>query len=84
MDIFHAVKGVVDGFLHAAQADWWLEITTSLPSCTYYFGPFDHLAEAEAEYPGYLKDLTDEGATGIEYRIKRCTPTVMTICQEGD
>lgn len=27
---------------------WWVEIKTSQPACTYYFGPFDTEDEANA------------------------------------
>ncbi len=61
---------------------WWAEITTVKPHCVYYFGPFKNPAEAKAAYPGYVEDLTTEGAKEIVVVLKRCNPTELTICNE--
>lgn len=64
------------------NADWWAEIITIKPSCTYYFGPFESEIEAKELYPGYVEDLDNEGAIGIVVVIKRCQPEELTICKE--
>jgi hypothetical protein len=62
----------------------WVEITTSSPRCTYYFGPFASQAGAEDAHFGYLEDLKEEGAQGIKVVIKACKPTTLTIFDEGE
>lgn len=59
---------------------WWVEITTSVPQCTYYFGPFLTQEEAEASKDGYIEDLEGEGAEGIGVEVKRCKPKELTVC----
>lgn len=44
---------------------WWVEVETSFPTCTHFFGPFLSHQEAEEALPGYVKDLKDEQASGI-------------------
>lgn len=59
---------------------WWIEISTQSPQCTYYFGPFNSEAEAIANHQGYIEDLEQEGAQGIEYKIERCyRPRRLTV-----
>lgn len=48
---------------------WWLEINTSQPPCTYYFGPFISQAEAEGLKAGYIEDLEQERAGTIQSAI---------------
>lgn len=64
--------------------DWWAEIITTKPRCTYYFGPFETDVEAKETYFGYIEDLDSEGATGIVVVIKRCHPKVLTLCEEEE
>jgi Domain of unknown function (DUF1816) len=61
---------------------WWVEITTDLPRCTYYFGPFVTAVEADEAKTGYVEDLEGESAQGIQVTIKRCKPAQMTIDHE--
>lgn len=65
-------------------ADYWVEVSTQEPRCTYYFGPFEQKAEAEASVEGYLDDLRGEGAQGIDVVVKRCKPTMLTIFDETE
>jgi hypothetical protein len=60
---------------------WWVEVQTSVPQCTYYFGPFDYHDEAKASRAGYVEDLEGEGASDIVVRVKQCQPDVLTIDQ---
>ena len=53
---------------------WWIKIYTTIPSCTYYFGPFDSEAEAKGLQAGYVDDLLGEHAQGIGVEIKQCQP----------
>lgn len=76
------VKQLITGFVQSFTTPWWVEITTTSPSCTYHFGPFQSNAEAKAAYPGYTEDLNQEGAQGIVVVIKRCKPDVLTICDD--
>jgi Domain of unknown function (DUF1816) len=82
MNLLKNVKAVVGGFIQAIATRWWLEVTTTEPRCTYYFGPFNSVAEAETAHSGYIEDLQSEGAQGIAATIKRCNPTHMTVCDD--
>lgn len=58
---------------------WWLEIETQMPQCTYYFGPFNSITEAQRYQPGYIEDLLDEKAQGISWKLTQTQPTLLTI-----
>lgn len=58
---------------------WWVEILTTQPQCTYYFGPFASINEANIATPGYVEDLESELAQDIQTHIKRCKPPILTI-----
>ena len=66
------------GQLHLS---WWIEINTSVPLCTYYFGPFNSQAEARDSRTGYVDDLFQEGARDIVALIKHCQPQKLTVDQ---
>lgn len=61
---------------------WWVKISTTIPSCIYYFGPFDTFREARLSQTGYIDDLVEEKAQGITVEIKRCRPIEMTIFED--
>lgn len=63
---------------------FWVKIVTGDPQCTYYFGPFFSYQQAIAAQPGYLDDLQEEGAQGIQVQIQRIKPVELTIFSEGD
>lgn len=87
MQLLHLFRAALSGLLsqvrHESASDWWVEITTIHPSCTYYFGPFESASAAQAASPGYVEDLEGEAAQGIAVSIKRCQPEVLTICSES-
>ena len=59
---------------------YWLEISTKVPRCIYYFGPFDSPLEAKALQAGYIEDLMSEEAQGIHIELIQCTqPQNLTI-----
>lgn len=58
---------------------WWVEVVTALPSCTYYFGPFASVQEADLAQVGFFEDLKQEGAKGVTIQIKQCQPKKLTI-----
>jgi Domain of unknown function (DUF1816) len=58
---------------------WWIEVFTAQPKCTYYFGPFAHMEEAQGAIQDYIEDLESEAAQGIQAEIKRCKPVELTI-----
>ncbi|MCX7594815.1 MAG: DUF1816 domain-containing protein [Fischerella sp.] len=73
----------IKSILLSPMIAWWVEITTKLPRCTYYFGPFQNLEQAQTACLGYVEDLKSEQAQGIEIKIiKRFQPDVLTICDE--
>lgn len=61
---------------------FWVEIITENPNCTYYFGPFLTLEDAETAKFGYMEDIETEGAQGIKVTIKRCKPSELTIAED--
>jgi hypothetical protein len=63
---------------------WWIKVVTQSPACTYYFGPFDSLSEAESKQLEYIQDIKEEGAAEIISQIQRCQPQQLTICEEED
>ncbi|MEA5535753.1 DUF1816 domain-containing protein [Crocosphaera sp. XPORK-15E] len=58
---------------------YWAEIITESPQCTYYFGPFSSKQEADEASTGYLEDLHNEGAQGVNVIVKRCKPSNLTV-----
>ncbi len=66
---------------YQSKLSWWVEINTSVPLCTYYFGPFDSQEEARDSRTGYIDDLYQEEARGIIASIKQCQPVGLTIDQ---
>lgn len=76
------LKELVINLLNFLGLAFWVEITTSSPRCTYYFGPFLTAQEAKVAQAGYLEDLEKEGAQGITVMVKRCKPTYLTIDDE--
>jgi hypothetical protein len=77
--LFQAIKEFMIGFSQAARQSWWVEVSTYEPQCVYYFGPFDRSIDAEAACPGYLEDLSCEGAIGVHSTVKRCHPSALTL-----
>ena len=63
--------------------NWWVEIQTNNPQCTYYFGPFETSVAASDLQDGFLEDLRQEQAQIITVEIKQCQPEELTICVEG-
>jgi Domain of unknown function (DUF1816) len=84
MKLFNILREIAAGFIQAMSnrmlSQWWAEITTTDPRCTYYFGPFGSALEARKAYPGYVEDLQNENAQGIAVTIKLCQPEILTIC----
>jgi hypothetical protein len=63
---------------------WWIEISTTQPHCTYYFGPFANASKAKLATKGYIKDLETESAQGIQTQVKRGKPNQLTIDHDID
>ena len=82
MESINTIKEMIANFLPMNPQNWWVEVTTELPRCTYYFGPFQNYQEAEMMYPGYIEDLEMEGAEQIQSAIKRCKPEKLTVFDE--
>ncbi len=62
---------------------YWLKISTKVPKCVYYFGPFDSPFEAKALQAGYIEDLIEEKALGIHIELEqRLQPEELTACEE--
>ncbi|WP_373545778.1 DUF1816 domain-containing protein [Chamaesiphon sp.] len=58
---------------------WWVEVLTTQPRCTYYFGPFRGVELANRAVSGYVEDLESESAQGIKIQVKRFRPDRITI-----
>lgn len=78
------IQSIWSDALNLIGQAWWVEINTDQPRCTYYFGPFATAIEADANKFGYIEDLEDELAQGIQITIKRCQPVQMTIDYESE
>lgn len=76
------MKEVLISILHSLGRAWWVEIVTESPRCTYYFGPFISAEEAQETKDGYIEDLQNEGAQGINFVVKRCKPNNLTLCED--
>jgi hypothetical protein len=73
------------GLKKKEESPYWLRITTKVPKCTYYFGPFDNLLVARASQGGYIEDLMAENAQGIHIELEQCSqPSELTICEEEE
>lgn len=77
------LKSYIADLFNRLGLAWWVEIKTSYPNCTYFFGPFHSRQEAAAAISGYVEDLEAEHAQGIVTTIQRVRPTTLTICSSG-
>jgi hypothetical protein len=77
--IYLALVGIV---FSAKNPKWWIKVDTKVPTCTYYFGPFESITEAESNHQDYLQDLQAEGAEDISYIIEKCSPKQLTIAED--
>jgi hypothetical protein len=77
--IYLALVGII---FSAKNPKWWIKVDTKVPTCTYYFGPFESITEAESNQVDYLQDLQAEGAEGISYVIEKCSPKQLTIAED--
>ncbi|CAA9588422.1 Hypothetical protein, Slr0957 homolog [uncultured Synechococcales cyanobacterium] len=68
----------------SSELAWWIEVITSQPRCTYYFGPFERAKEAEMAQAGYIEDLEQEGAQGITVKIKWGQPEELTLTEQQE
>jgi Domain of unknown function (DUF1816) len=82
MQALNTIKDLIANSLLANRQNWWVEVTTVEPNCTYYFGPFQNYQEAKVMCPGYIEDLQVEGAKKIKAFIKCCKPEILTVFDE--
>lgn len=76
------MKETLINLLNFSGLAWWVKIFTANPRCTYYFGPFLTSEEAKVAKAGYIEDLENEGAQGIQVSIEKCKPVELTIYDE--
>ncbi|NEP89072.1 MULTISPECIES: DUF1816 domain-containing protein [Okeania] len=76
------MKETLANLLNFSGLAWWVKIFTTNPCCTYYFGPFFTFEEAKAAEAGYIEDLKDESAQGIQVFIEQSKPVELTIYDE--
>lgn len=73
------------GLRKKEKVPYWLKISTKVPKCIYFFGPFDSPLEAKALQAGYIEDLMEENAQGIHIELERCPqPPQLTIYEEEE
>jgi Domain of unknown function (DUF1816) len=82
--LWKEIKETFIDLCHTVGLAWWVEIKTSNPNCTYYFGPFLKYSEAQATEGGYMEDLKQEGAQIISVRSKRCKPPKITLSEDAE
>ncbi|NEQ47412.1 MAG: DUF1816 domain-containing protein [Leptolyngbya sp. SIOISBB] len=73
------------GLFSGSEEKWWLEVKTSEPACTYYFGPFDLEQEAQLQQQGYIDDLQQEGSNVLSAKAIALStpPQQLTVYEEG-
>lgn len=76
------MKELIIEILNFFKLAFWVEIFTENPKCTYYFGPFLTIKEAQEASLGYVEDLRTENAQGIRTHVKRMKPSTLTICDD--
>ena len=81
-NIWQNIKEILTNFFQSLGWAWWIEVVTQNPCCTYYFGPFLSTKEAHTARNGYVEDLEQEGAIGINVAIRRCKPADLTITED--
>ena len=64
-----------------SKAPYWIEIQTKNPTCTYYFGHFNHPLAAKIMEQGYIRDLIEEKAIVTSIKLKRENPERLTIIE---
>lgn len=79
--LFNKLLNLIKILLNKINPPHWVIITTKQPNCVYYFGPFGNYSEASKMQNGYLEDLREEKAIGINVKIKRCLPKTLTIVE---
>jgi Domain of unknown function (DUF1816) len=79
IDLNRKITVIWTDILNFLGQAWWVEILTTQPQCTYYFGPFANIKEASLATPGYVEDLESESAQNIQTYLKRCKPSILTI-----
>jgi Domain of unknown function (DUF1816) len=84
METFPAIAAIWTDILNFLGLAWWVEVFTTQPQCTYYFGPFADSSSAMAETTGYVEDLEQESAQGIVAQVIRCKPDQITIEHNPD
>jgi hypothetical protein len=82
MDFKMKIAAIWTDILNFLGRAWWIEVLTTQPQCTYYFGPFADGKAANMAIQGYIEDLENESAQGIKTQVKRCKPDRLTI--DGD
>ncbi|AFY72615.1 protein of unknown function (DUF1816) [Synechococcus sp. PCC 7502] len=83
MEVTDNLKEIFISFVDTIGVAVWVEIVTESPTCTYYFGPFSGIAEAEIVKSGYVEDLESEKAIIKSIVVKRCKPQELTIFDES-
>ncbi len=73
------MKKILTELFKSIVQQYWIEIVTDKPICTYYFGPFLTRKEANLAQSGFIEDLETENAKVTKVETKRCQPQELTI-----
>ena len=73
------MKKILTEFFKNIVQQYWIEVITDKPICTYYFGPFFTRKGANLAQSGFIEDLETENAEITKVEVKRCQPQELTI-----
>ncbi len=73
------MKKILTEFFKNIVQQYWIEVITDKPICTYYFGPFLTRQGANLAQSGFIEDLETENAKITKVETKRCQPQELTI-----
>ncbi len=85
IEIMKFLEKAEDHFLSTLERlglAWWVEVKTLDPDCTYYFGPFVTVHQAQFLQRGYIEDLIQEGTQISAVELKQFTPESFTVSSE--
>lgn len=77
------MKEILTTLLNSLGLAHWVKIVSDNPQCTYYFGPFLTVDEAQIAQAGYIEDIVGEGARVDKIEVMRCKPQDLTIYDES-
>ncbi|AFY88292.1 MAG: hypothetical protein CLLPBCKN_001667 [Chroococcidiopsis cubana SAG 39.79] len=68
--------------LEQQNLEWWAEIVTDRPLCTYYFGPFATAKTAKLAQLAHIEDFEQEGSKIVFVAVRRCQSQLLTSFED--